>query len=392
MGFVASVAKVIALVIATAAAIAAALIVFPSVSMKMALAAIVASEKSALIAAAAVVALPLAFFGFTRGRRMPSMVAVLLAVAAVGMCILPLAQARSLAKARGVSLDMRRYLQAKIDSEGPGHPSQTVNHATVNGTPLALDVYLPRERPRTPGRALLVIHGGFWAAGEKGQASIQSQRLAELGFTVFDVQYRISPQPNWKAATGDVKCAIGWVKQHASTPEWNVDPAKLALLGRSAGGHLALMAAYTPTDPDLPASCDAGDTTVDAVISLYAPTDLTWGYANPANKLVSDSRAKIRAFVGGTPEEAGARYHALSPIDRVTTSAPRTLLAHGGRDQLVPHGHMGLLAARLRSNGVPCQTLFIPYAQHAFDFVVGGFSDQILEAEVLKFLGARAPR
>ena len=49
---------------------------------------------------------------------------------------------------------------------------------------------------------------------------------------------------------------------------------------------------------------------------------------------------------------------------------------------------MGLLAARLRSNGVPCETLFIPYAQHAFDFVRGGFSDQILEAKVLRFLAS----
>jgi acetyl esterase/lipase len=85
----------------------------------------------------------------------------------------------------------------------------------VNGTPLALDVYLPRERPTTPGRRVLVIHGGFWAAGEKGEATLQSRRLADLGFTVFDVQYRISPQPNWQTATGDVNCAIGWVKQHA---------------------------------------------------------------------------------------------------------------------------------------------------------------------------------
>src|SRR4029077_10665953 len=136
--------------------------------------------------------------GFTRGRRAPSALAVVLSVAAIGLCILPLAQARGLARTRGVSLDIRRYLQAPIDSEGPGHPTQTVNHATVNGTPLALDVYLPRERPRTPGRPLLVIHGGFWAAGDKGQASIQSRRLAELGFTVFDIQYRTSPQPNWK--------------------------------------------------------------------------------------------------------------------------------------------------------------------------------------------------
>src|SRR5678809_151511 len=120
MGFVAAVAKFLALVVVVAAAIAAGLIVMPALNMKMALLAIVASEKSALIAAAAVLSLPLAFFGFTRGRRMPSAVAVVLAVAAVGMCILPLAQARSLAKARGVSLDMRRYLQARSDSEGPG--------------------------------------------------------------------------------------------------------------------------------------------------------------------------------------------------------------------------------------------------------------------------------
>jgi acetyl esterase/lipase len=389
MGFVAAVAKFLALLIASAAAIAAALIVLPALHMKMALAAIVASEKSALIAAAAVVSLPLAFFGFTRGRRAPSALAVVLAVAAVGMCILPLAQAHSLAKARGVSLDIGRYLQAPIDTTGPGRPSQTVNHATVNGTPLALDVYLPRVRPAKPGRAVLVVHGGFWAAGEKGEAALQSRRLADRGFTVFDVQYRITPQPNWQTATGDVKCAIGWVKQHADTPDWNIDPKKVALLGRSAGGHLALMAAYAPSDPELPATCDAGDTSVDAVISLYAPTDLTWGYKYPANKWVSDSRAKLRAFLGGAPEQTGDRYRALSPLERVTVAAPRTLLAHGGRDQLVPHGHMGLLAARLRAMGVPCETLFIPYAQHAFDFVVGGFSDQILEAELVKFLRAQ---
>jgi acetyl esterase/lipase len=386
MSFVAAVAKLLALVIAIAAALAAALIIVPAVSMKMALLAIVASERSALIAGAAVIALPLAFFGFTRGRRAPAALAVVLAVGAVGVCILPLAQAHSLAKARGVSLDIGRYLHARIDSEGPGKPNQTVNHATVNGTPLGLDVYLPRARPATPGRAVLVVHGGFWAAGQKGEATLASRRLADLGFTVFDVEYRITPQPNWKTATGDVKCAIGWVKRHADTPEWNIDPNKVVLLGRSAGGHLALMAAYAPTDPELPASCDAGDTSVDAVVSLYAPTDLVWGYQYPANRLVTDSRAKMRAFTGALPEQDAALYRALSPLERVTTTAPRTLLAHGGRDQMVPHGHMGLLAARLRAKGVPCQTLFIPYAQHAFDFVVGGFSQQIFEAELLRFL------
>ena len=174
----------------------------------------------------------------------------------------------------------------------------------------------------------------------------------------------------------------------------NTTPANRQTRGLAVGAGFLIVGfefeyAYTPDDPALPASCDAGDTSVDAVISLYAPTDLTWGYQYPANRWVSDSRAKMRGFVGGAPEQAGDRYRTLSPLERVTPASPRTLLAHGGRDQFVNHGHMGLLAARLRSIGVPCETLFIPYAQHAFDFAMGGFSDQILQAAVLKFLAER---
>jgi len=387
MGAVAAVAKLFALVIAVATAAAAALIVVPAPTQGLALVAIAASEKSVLIAAVATVALPLAFLGSRRGRRLPAAVAVVLAVAAIVTSALPIVQARRLASARGVRLDMLRYIRAPIDREGPGEPTQTVSYATINGTPMALDVYLPARRPETPGRALLIVHGGFWSRGDKGDAPLASRRLADLGFTVFDVQYRTSPQPNWKTAVGDVKCAIGWVKQHAVTPAWNVDATKIALLGRSAGGHLALMAAYAPTDPELPPSCDdAGDTSVEAVAALYAPADLTWGYNNPVRPRISDNRAKLRAFLGGTPEDAAARYVALSPVERVTTGSPRTLLAHGGRDQFVSHGHMGLLGARLRAIGVPCETIFIPYGQHAFDFVVGSLSSQILEAALLDFL------
>src|SRR4029078_3256085 len=93
----------------------------------------------------ALLSLPPAFLGFAGGRRMPSTIAVVLAVAAVGMCILPLAQARSLAKARGVSLTTGRYLKAPIDTTGRDQPNQTVNPATVNGTPLGVEVYLRRR-------------------------------------------------------------------------------------------------------------------------------------------------------------------------------------------------------------------------------------------------------
>ena len=125
------------------------------------------------------------------------------------------------------------------------------------------------------------------------------------------------------------------------------------------------------------------------MIALYAPTDLALGLQVPGQQVgVRQPAPRCAPSWAARPTQAGDRYRALSPLERVTAAAPRTLLAHGGRDQFVPHGHMGLLAARLRAMGVPCETLFIPYAQHAFDFVVGGFSDQILRGRAAEVPGA----
>lgn len=385
-------ARLFCLVLAACSAAAAALIVLPAPSMPLALAAIVASEKSAVIVGAALLALALALADLRWGHRsaLPPALSAVLALGAIAIGLYPIVEAHRLARQHGVALDLRRALGAPIDLEGPGRPNLTVPYLTVDdGAALSLDVYLPTKRPAAPARAVLVAHGGFWSSGARGEAPLASRHLADLGFTVFDVEFRLKPQPNWQSAIGDLKCAIGWVKRHASTPDWNVDPTRLVLLGRSSGGHLALMAAYAAADPALPPSCDAGDTSVDAVVALYAPTDLIWGYEHPSNLRAADSRARQRAFLGGPPETEGDRYRALSPVLRVTPAAPRTLLAHGGRDQFLSHAHMDLLAARLAVAGVPHQALFIPYAQHAFDFG-GGFSDQIFEATLLRFLGTEA--
>jgi acetyl esterase/lipase len=384
--------RLLGLLLAVGAAGAASLIVLPAPSRTLAMTAIVTSERSAFIVAAAVVALGIALV--LRGVDSPFLAALtaLLAISAMALGMIPLLQARQLAAARGVALDFRRYLHAKLDTEGPGQPDRTVTYATVEGRALSLDAYLPRPRPATPSRAILVIHGGFWSAGQRGEASLASQHLADLGFTVFDADYRLEPQPNWQSAVGDVKCAIGWIKQHASSPEWNVDPTKLTLLGRSAGGHLALIAAYTAEATDLPPTCGAPDaatdTSVESVVALYAPTDLAQAYVHPANLHATDSPAKLRAFLGDAPEREPARYKALSPTERVTAKAPRTLLVQGGRDQFVRPDQMEDLDAALAAAGVPRETLLVPYAQHAFDFVPGSFSSQILEATLRKFLAA----
>ena len=392
-----SILSLLGLLLAIGAAAAGALIVLPAPGKRLAFAAIAASERSAFIVAAAVIALGIALVLRGVGSPFIASVIALLSVSAIALGLIPLVQARQVAQARGVPLDIKRYLHAQLDGEGPGHPDRTVPYATVDGgRVLSLDVYLPSPRPATPSRPVLVVHGGFWAAGQRGEASLSSRALSDRGLTVFDVEYRIAPQPNWQTAVGDVKCAIGWVKQHATTDDWNVDPRKVALLGRSAGGHLALLAAYTAAADDLPSSCPASgagggapaDSSVESVTSLYGQTDLAWAYAHPANLRAANSPEKLRAFLGDAPEREPERYRAMSPTERVTAAAPRTLLVHGGRDQFVPPDQMDRLAARLAALGVPHETLVIPYAQHSFDFVPGSFSGQILDATLRAFWNA----
>jgi acetyl esterase/lipase len=387
--------RVLGVLLAAGAAALSALIVLPAPSKTLALAAIVVSERSAFLVGAAVVALGIALVLRGIGSPFVASLCGLLAICAATLALIPLIQASQLASAREVSLDFKRYLHARIDTEGPGQPDRTVAYATVDGgRVLSLDVYLPSPRPARPSRPLLVVHGGFWSAGQRGEASIASRSLADHGFTVFDVEYRLAPQPNWQSAVGDVKCAIGWVKQHAANDDWNVDPKKVALLGRSAGGHLVLMAAYTAAADDLPSTCPTGgaaggavvDRSVESVISLYGPTDLAWGYAHPANLHAADSPQKLRAFLGDSPEREPERYRAMSPTERVTATAPRTLLVQGGRDQFVAPDQMDRLATRLAALSVPHETLLVPWAQHAFDFVPGSFGSQILEATVRRFL------
>jgi acetyl esterase/lipase len=232
--------------------------------------------------------------------------------------------------------------------------------------------------------AVIVVHGGSWSGGDKTDFPQWDQWLAQQGFAVFDIQYRLGPQPNWQTATADVKCAIGWVKRNAA--QYGVDAERIAILGRSAGGHLALLAAYTADEPSLPPSCEASDTSVRAVISLYGPADLVWGYNNPANPDVIDGPGTLRRFLGGTPETAAEAFQIASPITHVQPNTPPTLLFHGSRDQLVGQRHAELLSDQLTQANVPHHTVFIPYGQHGFDYNFYGWGSQIMQPVLLDFL------
>ena len=194
-----SILSLLGLILAVGAAGAGALIVLPAPGKTLALAAIVASERSAFIVAAAVVALGMALVLRGVGSPFIASVIALLAVSAIALGLVPLVQARQVAQARGVPLDLKRYLHAQTDTEGPGRPDRTVPYVTVDGgRVLSLDVYLPSPRPATPSRPLLVVHGGFWAAGSAARPRSPAGRWPSVGSPCSTRSIGSPPSPTGK--------------------------------------------------------------------------------------------------------------------------------------------------------------------------------------------------
>lgn len=342
-----------------------------------------ASEWSLWLGALALVGVALGALARANGSRWALPAALLIGLPALILSVLPLAQALPVARQHGAELSLGRYLWG-WRSPPTGSPPETVTFATVDGQPLLLDVYQPSASAPQPRPAIVVVHGGSWSGGDKSDFPQWNNWLTGQGYAIFDVQYRLTPQPNWQTATGDVKCAIGWVRQHAA--QYNIDPQRIALLGRSAGAHLALLAAYAPNEQAAPPSCAVGDTSVKLVVDFYGPTDLEWGYNATADENGENGSPATQSFLGGTPRSVPAAYTTASPINHVRADSPPTLLLHGGRDQLVSPRHSEMLADRLQAAGVPYQTVYIPYGQHGFDYNFNGWSGQISQSALRQFL------
>ncbi len=146
--------------------------------------------------------------------------------------------------------------------------------------------------------------------------------FASHGYVVFSIEYRLAPKWQWPAQIEDVHTAFAWVRQHAA--EYSADPSRMAAIGRSAGAHLAMLAAFGPHAEPL-----------SAVVSMYGPVDLAAGYRDPPRPDPMDVRALEEAFLGGTPDSIPAKYRDASPITYVTRTLPPTLIVNTAADAIM---------------------------------------------------------
>jgi len=266
---------------------------------------------------------------------------------------------------------------------GLDSPSLTTTYRSIDGEDLQMDVWQPNNQEDASNAAMVYVYGGGFSSGTRDQWAPYFQHLTEQGITVFSMDYRLSTptEPSWDKAAGDVKCAVGWVRENAD--EYNIDESRIAISGGSAGGNLALLTAYSAESDTVPADCDTADSSVRAVVDFYGPPDLAGLYTGTPSADVADS---LDQYLGTTPDENPERYAALSPETYVTADTPPTLIIQGQRDTGVQASLSVDLAAQLDAAGVENELLLLPATEHGFDAVYGSFANQIAHARGDAFL------
>ena len=224
-------------------------------------------------------------------------------------------------------------------------------YSDAGGQRLRLDVYRPKPEIPPPARidaerrpAVIQVHGGGWLSGSRSEQGIPLlNHLAALGWVGFNIDYRLSPQATWPDQIIDVKRAIAWVRENAA--ELGVDPARIAITGGSAGGHLTALAGLSANDPDFPARLRAADTSLLAAVPFYGVYDLTdsAGHYYPELREWAFERIVFKRPL----DEARELYERASPLHRAHADAPPFMIIHGERDTLVPVGDARDFAARL---------------------------------------------
>lgn len=254
---------------------------------------------------------------------------------------------------------------------GAAHVTRGVGFAVNDGVSLAMDIY----RPERPGNypAVVQIYGGAWQRGAPGDNADFATYLASHGYVVFAIDYRHSPRWQWPAQLADVRAALAWVVEHGR--EYEADPRRLAMIGRSAGAQLALVGAYS-----------AGGPTVGAVVSYYGPVDLVEGYRQPPRPDPLHVRGIEEAFLGGSPTDAAAHYRDASPVTYAVRPLPPTLLVYAAQDHVVEARFGALLHERLVATGTTSVLLEIPWAEHGFDAITGGPAAQLALFNTERFL------
>ena len=225
-----------------------------------------------------------------------------------------------------------------------------------NGNPLDLDLSLmvqngnsemrlaagrDDEAPMGRQRLLVWFNGAGWHDVDKNIMAAEMQFLAEAGYAVAFIHYRGTELAGWPAQLIDCKTAVRFLRANAE--KYNLDPEKIGVIGRSAGGHLAAWMAMNTEGFDTEEWADQSSR-VDAAVDMFGPVDLPLCFIQdqhmidtiPNYRWKNISEGHAGKLIGGDMETMSERSKAASPDYFINDGMCPIMILHGDMDPLVP--------------------------------------------------------
>ncbi len=224
-----------------------------------------------------------------------------------------------------------------------------------------LDIYLPANaKGKLP--LIILIHGGGWLANDKyADLGYMKKTIAELvsqGFALASIDYRWSTQAVFPAQIQDCNRAVSFLYDNAD--KYGFDKNRFAVLGWSAGGHLASLLGLANNNKVanfyMPNS--SKDFKIKAVVDFYGPSELIM---LPKG---DDEKSPEGILLGAAPLTRPDLAKAASPVTYVDKNDPPFLIIHGEKDDIVSNKQSKLLHSWLKTEGVQNELIIVKDAPH----------------------------
>lgn len=244
-----------------------------------------------------------------------------------------------------------------------------------------LDIYSPVSTITKPRPAVLIIHGGGWAIGDRnGKRQTDFARfIVEQGWVAVSIDYKLTEYEGkpwkskkikgaWPQNIYDCKTALRFLK----TGIVNIDPNRIAVMGGSAGGHLAMLTGYSANCEKLNSGGLYTDQNndVSCIVNFYGIPDVrSWGGS---------------AFIDVSKEENPEVWALASPVEHLSKKSPPILICHGTDDKTVPIKLSDEFVEILKKRNLPHRYIVVEDAPHSFSLTTEKIDLRMIVGKFLK--------
>lgn len=233
-----------------------------------------------------------------------------------------------------------------------------ISFGDTGSSDLEFDFFRPDNESRVP--LVIFVHGGGWISGDRTMFRDEAVWLAEKGYACACASYRLAPLHPFPAAISDIQTMVAFARREADT--LGIEPNHVAVIGNSAGGHLAAMTALLdrPLDPKL--ELGGFSPRADTAVAISPITDLT----DPRAQHLPIAWSFLEQFMACPFEGHELLWHQASPIHHVSKGAAPLLIIHGDEDDVVPAEQSQRLFSALEAEGAPAALEILHGEMHSF--------------------------